>query len=155
MLIIPVADDEVLYRRVPRVEGLYIIQAGGTIKVSSAAFSDRSFRPSVNRAELCHNDPGETQRDPSDGVVSVVAGDVRSIDTVVRNDGKGNLIQAFGVDVEHVPIINHPELPDNPAHAEIYLIPTSSNKAVFRRLCERLTQLANERPWEIELQSLS
>jgi len=92
MLIIPVADDEVLYRRVPRVEGLYIIQAGGTIKVSSAAFSDRSFRPSVNRAELCHNDPGETQGDPSDGVVSVVAGDVRSIDTVVRNDGKGNLI---------------------------------------------------------------
>lgn len=79
MLIIPVDDDEVLYRRVPCVEGLYIIQAGGIIKVSSAAFSDRSFRPPVNRAELCHHDPGETQRDPSDGVVSVVTGDVRSI----------------------------------------------------------------------------
>src|SRR6266851_2998157 len=99
MLKIPVADDEVLYRRVPRVEGLYIIQAGAIIKVSSAAFSDRSFRPSVNRAELCHNDPGETQRDPSDGVVSVVTGDVRSIDTVVRNDVKGNLIAEFVLEV--------------------------------------------------------
>ena len=155
MLIIPIADDEVLYRRVPHVEGLYVVQADGTTKVSSAAFSDRSFRPSVNRAELCHNDPRETQRDPSDGVVSVVTGDVRSIDTLLQNDEKGNLIRTFCVDVEHVPIINHPALPDNLAHAEIYLIPASSNKAVFRRLCERLAQLANVRPWEIELQGLS
>ena len=155
MLIIPVADDEVLYRRVPHVEGLYVVHADGTIKVSSAAFSDRSFRPSVNRAELCHNDAGQTQRDPSDGVVSLVTQGVRSIDSVVQNDSKGNPIRVFRVDVEHVPIVNHPELPDNPAHAEIYLIPTVSNKAVFRRLCERLAQLANERPWEIELQGLS
>ncbi len=57
MLIIPVTDDETLYRRVPCIEGLYVIQADGSVKVSSAAFSDRSFRPSVDRAELCHNDP--------------------------------------------------------------------------------------------------
>jgi hypothetical protein len=29
------------------------------------------------------------------------------------------------------------------------------NKSVFRKLAERLAQLANERPWEIELQGLS
>jgi hypothetical protein len=155
MLIIPVADEEILYRRVPRVEGLYLVQAGRSIRVSSAAFSDRSFRPSVDRAELCHHDPTKTQRESSDGVVSVVTNDVRSIDTIVQNDGKGNLILTFRVDVEYVPILNHPTLLDNPAHAEIFLIPTSSNKAVFRRLCERLAQLANERPWEIELQNLS
>lgn len=153
MLIIPVADEEVLYRRVPRVEGLYAVQADGTLKVSSAAFSDRSFRPSVNRAELSHNDPEKTQRDPSDGVVSVITHDVRFINSVVQNDAKGNLIQIFRVDVEHVPILNHAELPDNPAHAEIFLIPTSSNKTTFRKLCERLAQLASERPWEIEFHS--
>ena len=65
MSIVPVADNEILYRRIPCIEGLYVIQADGTVKVSSAAFSDRSFRPSVDRAELCHNDPKETQHDQS------------------------------------------------------------------------------------------
>lgn len=154
MLIIPVADEEILYRRVPRIEGLYLVQADGSIEVSSAAFSDRSFRPSVNRAELCHHDPNKTQRESSDGVVSLVTGDVRSIDTVVQNDGKGNLIQTFRVDVEHVPILNHPTLPDNSAHAEIYTNPACPNKSIFRKLSERLAQLANGRPWEIELQDI-
>jgi hypothetical protein len=154
MLIIPVADEEILYRRVPRVEGLYVIQAGGTVKVSSAAFSDRSFRPSVDRAELCHFDPRKTQHELSDGVVSVVTRDVRSIDTVVQNDTDGKPIQTFRVDVEHVPILNNPTLPDNVAHAEIYTNPACPNKSVFRKLSERLAQLANGRPWEIELQDI-
>ena len=151
MLLIPVADDETLYRRVPCIEGLYVIQADGSVKVSSAAFSDRSFRPSVDRAELCHNDPRKTQRELSDGVVSVVTLDVRSIHTVVQNDTGGKLIQTFRVDVEHVPILKHPTLPDNAAHAEIYTNPACPNKSVFRKLSERLAQLANGRPWEIEL----
>ena len=131
-----------------------MIQADGTVKVSSAAFSDRSFRPSVDRAELCHNDPKETQHELSDGVVSVVTRDVRSTDTVVQNDKDGKPIRAFDVDVEPVPILRHPTLPDNPAHAEIDTDPPCPNKTVFRKLVERLAQLANERPWEIELQGL-
>ena len=154
MSIVPVANNEILYRRVPCIEGLYMIQADGTVKVSSAAFSDRSFRPSVDRAELCHNDPKETRHEPLDGVVSVVTRDVRSIDTVVQNDKDGKPIRTFDVDVEPVPILRHPTLPDNPAHAEIYTDPPCTNKSVFRKLAERLAQLANERPWEIELQNL-
>ncbi len=154
MSIIPVDDVEILYRRIRHVEGLYVVQADGTAKVSSAAFSDPNFRPSVDRAELFHNDPTKTQRDPSDGVVSIVAGNVRSIDTVVQNDKAGKIIQTFDVDIEHVPILNHPTMPDNPAHAEICMIPSCPNKSVFRKLSERLAQLANGRPWEIELQGL-
>ncbi len=154
MSIIPVDDVETLYRRIRHVEGLYVVQTDGAVKVSSAAFSDPLFRPSVDRAELFHNDPKKAQRDPSDGVVSIVACDVRSIDTVVQNDGKGNLLQTFRVDVEHVPILNHPTLPDNPAHAEIYMNPSCPNKSIFRKLSERLAQLANGRPWEIELQDI-
>lgn len=74
---------------------------------------------------------------------------------IYQNDKDGNTIQAFAVDVEHVPIINDPELPDNPAHAEIHTHPECPNKTVFRKLCEKLAQLAGERPWEIELQGLS
>jgi hypothetical protein len=154
MSIILVADAEILYRRIPRVEGLYVIRADGTVKVSSTAFSDRSFRPSVDRAELCHYDPRITQAEPSDGVVSVITRDVRSIGTVVQNDKDGKTIQIFGVDVEHVSIVNHPTLPDNAAHAEIYTNPACPNKSVFRKLSERLAQLANGRPWEIELQDI-
>ncbi len=155
MLIIPVTDDETLYRRVPCIEGLYMIRADGSVKVSSAAFSDRYFRPSVDHAELRHNDPRNTQRELSDGVVSVVTRDVRSIDTVAQNDTDGRLIQSFRVDVEHVPILNHPTLPDNAAHSEISTNPICPNKSVFRKLLERLAQLANERPWEIEMGNLS
>ncbi len=36
MSIVPVADNEILYRRIPCIEGLYVIQADGTVKVSSA-----------------------------------------------------------------------------------------------------------------------
>lgn len=155
MSIIPVDDVETLYRRIRHVEGLYVVLTDETVRVSSAAFSDPLFRPSVDRAELLHNDPKKAQRDPSDGVVSIVARDVRSIDTVVHNDKARKIIQTFDVDIEHVPVLNHPTLPENPAHAEIYMIPSCPNKSVFRKLAERLAQLANERPWEIELSSLS
>lgn len=153
MIVTFVADDEILYRRIPHGKNLYVVQSDGTVKFSSQAFADRSFRPSVDRAELRHYDPHLTQKDPSDGVASVITKDVRSIDTVVQNDEKGNPIRIFCADVEHVPIMNHPDLPDNLAHAEIYLIPECSNKTVFRKFCERLALLAGERPWEIEPQS--
>lgn len=155
MVIIPVEDDEVLYRRVPRKEGLYVATPDRKIRVSSAAFSDPGYRPSVDRARMCGNDPRKTQQDVTDAVVSVVTRDVRGIDTVVQNDSNGRPIRAFCVDVEHVPVFDHPVLPDNHAHAEIYLIPEVSNKSVFRKLCERLSKLANERPWEIELSGLT
>src|SRR5947209_5649676 len=101
MSLIPVDDVETLYRRIRHVEGLYVVQADGIVRVSSAAFSDPLFRPSVDRAELLHSDPKKAQRDPSDGVVSIVARDVRSIDSVVQNDKAGKkIVQKFDVDIE-------------------------------------------------------
>jgi len=60
--IIPVDDVEILYRRIRHVEGLYVVQADGTVKVSSAAFSDPLFRPSVDRAELFHYEPSLSEQ---------------------------------------------------------------------------------------------
>ncbi len=150
-----VTDDEILYRRVPHIEGLYVILDDKTVRVSTVAFSDRAFRPSVDRARLHQHNPKLIQKEPSDGVVSVVTLNVRSIDTVVQQDRDRNTLQVFEVDVEHVPILNDPVLPDNPAHAEIYTNPICPNRSIFRKLSERLAQLANERGWDLELQVLS
>jgi hypothetical protein len=133
-----------LYRRIPSGRDLYSLADDGTIKISSQAFYSGDFRISVDRAELCGNNPRYTLGQESGGVVSLVTRDVRSIVGLARNDSKGRVIRQFAIDVEPVP------LPDNPAHAEIYAIPGFSYNEgkVFRRLRERLVQLAENR-WEI------
>jgi hypothetical protein len=141
-----VKDDEILYRRIQAGRNLKVSLPDGTFRLSSQAFSDPNYRPSVNRAELCNYDPKHTQMKPTDGVVSLVVHEVRAIDSIVQNDPKGQPIQTYNVDVEHVPE------PENVAHAEIYMKPTTENRKVFHRLIERLAQLASQRPWEIELQ---
>lgn len=84
------------------------------------------------------------------GVVSVVAGDVRSIVDLTRNVRAGNPTQPFTVDVVHAPISG------NFAHAEIYTIPqfTNADKKVYRKLRVALAQLAEARQCEIFPRSL-
>ena len=137
----PVTDDELLYRRVRSED--YRWQADGTPLVLSVAFADRRSRPSVNRASLCGHDPTVLVVAPTDGVVGILVADVRATDTVVQNDARGRPLHAYLVDIEPVP------LPDNPAHAEIFLHPDCDTVSVFRKLCTRLARLANARPWEL------
>lgn len=142
-----VTDDEILYRRVPHDRNFLVVR-DGKMRVSSQAFADRFFRPSVDRAKLCENDPRHTQRQQSDAVVSIVTGNVRAIDNITKTGSDGQ-VQKFDIDVEHMPIVNYPLEPDNLAHAEIHTKP-ECDKNIFRKLKERLAQLANERLWEIE-----
>jgi len=139
-----VKDDEILYRRVQAGKNRKVSQPDGTFRLSSQAFGDPNYRPSVNRAELCGNDPGKVQLDSTDGVVSLVTRDVRAIDSVIQYD-KDRPIQSYNIDVEHVPELN------NFAHAEIFMSPTTRSQGVFRRLQERLARLAK---WEIELEDI-
>ena len=64
-------------------------------------------------------------------------------------DKQSNMAQQHDVDVEPDPVFNHPTLPNNPAHTEIYTIPPCDKKA-FRILRESLALLANARAWEIK-----
>ncbi len=139
MLVDRVADDEVLYRRVPALREYFKVE-GETTRISSQAFSDRQFRPSVDRAALLNDDPSRTQQDPTDAVVRLVAGEVRAIASVEQRNEKGETTLRHVIDVEPVP------LPQNPAHAEIFAIPDFASKGVFRKLQESLARLA---PWEI------
>ncbi len=142
-----VEDDEVLYRRISARQHakapLYEYRDDGTIRIYSTAFSSKDFRISVDRAKLHSHDPQKVQEDENDGVVSLLARDVRGVTGLVRNDAGGNDIQ-FKIDVEPVP------LPDNDAHAEIYAVPGFDRNCqkFFRRLREHFAQIAEKR-WEI------
>lgn len=134
-----IGGEEVLFRRI-RPEYCRS-EEDGNVRITSQAFADRRYRPSVNRALLCRDGPSSTRSHPDDGVASVVAQDVRDTDSVWQNDEQGNRVQRFFVDVESVP------LPDNPAHAEIYVRPDCPTRSVFNKLCVRLARLAR---WELK-----
>ena len=141
-----IQDEELLYRRISAGRGLYVFRDDGTIEISSAAFSDREFRISMDRAKLCGNDPGYTLCGEKGGVVSLVAGEIRNIEGLARNDQKGRAIQQFKIEIEPAPLEN------NPAHVETSAIPPftrADKKAAFHRLCQRLAYLAESRIWEI------
>lgn len=151
-----VADDEILYRRIPRKQPPTYDRSGGSLRVLAQAFSEPAeeegefagqYRLSVDRAKLCGNDPNLTRhRDPryapaSFGVVSMPAGEVRAIPDVAE--------------IIPDPIVNDPDLPDNPAHALICVFYSSgatdsANKKIFRNVRQELAAMANRRPWEID-----
>jgi hypothetical protein len=146
-----VTNDEILYRCLFSGMDMYKFRPDGTLEITSQAFADREDRrASVDRAKLCGNNPQHTLRDPKGGVVSIVAGEVRSIAGLSRNNKAGKSILDFTVEVEHVP------LPENDAHAEIYTNPpfTDADKKVYRRLRIALAQLAEKRQCEIFPRSL-
>lgn len=143
-----VVDDELLYRCVFFGRNCYQID-GKTVHISSQAFADTNQAPSVDRAKLCAFEPIRTQKDVKDGVISLVTIEVRMIDTVVTRNDKGKIICTYKIDVYPAPIVDEPNLQDNPAHAEIRPTPEYQSKSVFRKLLERLAFLANQREWEI------
>ena len=79
-----------------------------------------------------------SQIDETDGIVSLIAGEVRAIP-----------IQDHAVDIIHAPTSK------NPAHSQINIIPegdisnTKRNKA-FRTLRKALAILATEKGWTLE-----
>lgn len=131
-----VADEEVLYRRVPNHPINFGPVVDGVRRVSSAAFGDRGLQPSVDRAWLRDNKPENSQLSPTDCIASLVAFDVRTKTNSSRT-----------IDVRPDPIKNDPELPDNPTHALITAEPAfTSNNTEFKKFKRALARLSR---WEI------
>ena len=153
-----VADAELLYRRVPRntEQTRHYDISDGKLRVLAQTFSERpipngepfagEYRLSVDRAKLRGFDPtltrqGVAGRNPEDfGVVCMPAGEVRAISGVK--------------DIIPDPIVNAPELSDNPAHALICVayIPESktASKNKLKEVIAELAAAANRRPWAID-----
>ena len=140
-----VKDEETLFRRVLSGKNLYTVQSG-KLRLSSQAFADRKREPSVVRAALCNNDPSWAQQDDHDGVVSLVAIDVRQISVSGLHKEKAPTVQKeiqYNIDVVPRP------LEANQAHAVICPTPPYRTNSVFRRVREALVLLASRRNWTI------
>lgn len=111
-----IRDEEVLWRRVlPE----WTTMKGGTFRPTSQTFKDRrSYELSVHIASLTTIDKVLAAY-PGQGIVAITAGDVRSLGSyaIVRD-----------------PIINDPDLPDDPSHALICPSPTGSAASSLARL---------------------
>jgi hypothetical protein len=128
----PVAPDEVLHRL---VKPDYVDPINGGWRISSQAFlGGRERRISVNRTLLCGDDPTYTQEQPTDFVCWLLTGEVQNL-TVTRNAPDGT-VERYGVRVDPTP------LPHNNAHADIYVASSPASSAPFRKLKEKVAEIA-------------
>jgi hypothetical protein len=152
-----VSDDEVLFRS---VEGdpsrkHWARDEDNVLRVSSAAFLDPTYKPSVDRSLLCNDDPTWTRRNPGDGVVRLTAAGIRNIDPakVADLDAKGHVAQERRVDVVADPIDEDAEVHRraNPAHALVVTTPQiATNNKAWGRVRAALAHVANTHGWAME-----
>jgi hypothetical protein len=142
-----VEDDEFLYRSVRDDPNCFAI-IGGLCRLSSSAFNDAGCKPSVDRAVLVQNNPAISQKGPEQGVVTLLASEVRAIAPLVQYDASGkNKKSVHLVDVLHAPILV------NLAHAQVEASPAITGSGVMKRLKESLCRLADTRGWTIPPES--
>lgn len=137
-----VHSNEVLYRCVFHGNPKNYTFEDGILRVKSAAFMDRSNQISVDRAKHCHNNPSHTQKNSQDGVVMLIAREIRGIDDL-EYQGKDPI--HYDLDVVPDPDFEN----NNMAHALIKANPNIENDKVFRRLRRKLEIIANRHGWLI------
>ena len=132
-ILTPVQNDEILYRSVRGEEGKeYTTQSNGKPDFNYEAFKATNRKPSVDRAIL-RDHPSLSLLSDTDGIVSLIAGQVRGIKSVERPEGEEAV---YAVDVIYAPTT------ENPAHAEIILIPEYFGSRGKQRLAYRLLRIA-------------
>lgn len=146
-----VDNEELLYRRIFSIVHSdvqhYKISSEGKINFSTMAFSDKSLSPSVDRACLHGSDAAKTQSTDSDGVIGLIAKNVRAIDDV--SSDKDGVEVVYKIDVIHRPKL------ENKAHTQIEPSPQYASEKIFnKKVRQRLARLADQRlvsyGWEIE-----
>ncbi len=129
-------DTEQLYRSINPNKNLYSY-VDGKLKFSSAAFNDRKFEPSVDRAILRDNNPHLTKMTESAGVVALDALSIReiSVDTP---------------DISHQLDPKAAPTRGNKAHAIITGVPSYKDENGFKKAKKKLALLAEKNGWCIE-----
>lgn len=143
-----VVDEDLLYRRVRHD---WTVVDGDAVRLTSQAFNDRLFKPSVNRCSIWP-DPVCSKVDASDGVVQLLAGEVRQIGGVVHNPAAAIDQQvAYKLEVIARPIAldNAEGLPENPSHAQIESDPMVESRSRFDKIKDALSRLAERRPYAV------
>ena len=112
-ILTPVQNNEILYRSVRGEEGREYTTVNGKPDFNYEAFKATNRKPSVDRAIL-RDHPSLSLLSDTDGIVSLIAGQVRAIKSVERPEG-GEVV--YAVDVVYAPTM------ENHAHAEIIVVP--------------------------------
>ena len=146
-----VQDDEELYRNV-RGEleyDEYSYNDAGALIIHSAAFRDRFKKPSVDRAKLKKFNPRCAKLNETNGIVSLIAADVRSIRGVVTKIDDKDVVP-HTIDIIYDPIPG-----ENCAHSQIVVIPeffgsTNKKNSTFKLLQRLLARLATQNGWTLK-----
>lgn len=127
-------------------EAQYFKTVNGTVRFSSTCFNDISAKVSVDRANL-RTSAEEAKLSPSDGIIKLLAEDVREIGPIPDPDGA----EGYMIDVHPRPIYagNPDGLPENISHAQIEAAPDFANQSRFKKLKEALARLAERNGWFI------
>ncbi len=152
-----VRNDEELYRSVRgKLEAEEYIIERGKLRIRSNAFRDKNKKPSVDRAELKESNPCLSKRDDTDGIVSLITADVRTIGEVKTRDKNADVV-VHSVDVIYDP--NPKSDPKNHAHSYISVDPDffdtdtfdtkSKRERTFNKLRVALAKLATKRGWTL------
>ena len=132
------------YERLYRSVRLRDVEFGedGSARPKLSAFFDRADRPSVNRATLGATPSGTREAD-GDGVLELVADEVRALDAAQRLNDKKVVLSEHAYEVEPEPI------PDNAAHAVVLAVPPmpACPGRLRDKWCEALKRLAWKRGW--------
>lgn len=144
-----ISNGEQLYRSVrgELSENEYTYHPRGRLKFRSNAFRDRKKKPSVDRAYLLEFNPALSKLDVSDGIVTLLTGDVRAIsDVTTRIDGTS---------VEHKVDVEYAPLEENSPHSQIvvhpeYLGSKTQQENAFYMLRVALARLATINGWTLK-----
>ena len=144
-MVVPDSDD--LYRSVR--EGEYRT-VDGKVAFSASAFKDRDKKPSVDMSSV-RTDPRAARKSAEQGVVKLVAGEVRKSRKIPIYNAKQEQTGEHSIDVIHRPIKDDANgEPDNPAHCQIECHPTIDNDNRFKRLKEALAAMASKYGWVVK-----
>lgn len=144
-------NDEELYRSIRgELESEEYIYYEGKLRIRSNAFRDISKKPSVDRAKLKEFNPFCSTLSNTDGIVSLIAGDIRAIKEVETKTADRDATHL--VDVIYDP--NPKSNPENYAHSQIIVDPEffgtdSKKKKTFNKLQKALARLATKRGWTL------
>ena len=150
-------DDEELYRSVRGdLAAEEYIYHNGKLRIRSNAFRDIGKKPSVDRAKLKEFTPFCSRLSATDGIVSIIAAEIRAIGTVKTKVQNADVI-VHAVDVIYDP--NPKSDPENYAHSQIIVNPDffrtdifdtdSKRKRTFDKLKKALARLATKRGWTL------
>jgi len=145
-----VSDEEELYRSVRnKVDEEFYYNEDKQLIITRDAFKDRAKQPSVDRAKLKDFAPSNSKLSISDGIITLITKEVRSIGDVFTKEENTDNIQ-HSVDVIYSPN-------DNIAHSHVTVQPSyygndKKQKRAFKLLRISLARLATQKGWTLEPQ---